>query len=149
MIKEAEVASDPSEEEYENQEEPWDGIKETHDPPVDHEDEYMDEDKFTTVTVEAVDVSKHGLEKATLDEDGESMVSDTQKPHAEHQQATFSQGRTGSENGKRVWTKEPPNGPRKRKKKFRYESKAERKATRYKERSGNKAKARARKETKG
>ena len=146
MIKEANVASDSSEEEYEDQGEPWDGIKENHDPLVDHEDEYMDEDKFTTVTVEAVDVSKHGLEKAIPDEDGESMVSDTQKSHAEHQQATVSHGRTGSKNGKRIWTKEPPNGPRKRKKKFRYESKAERKATRYKERSGNKAKARARKE---
>ena len=149
MIREANVASDPSEEEYEDQGEPWDGIKENHDPLVDHEDEYMDEDKFTTVTVEAVDVSKHGLEKTIPDEDSESVVSDTQKPHAEHQQATVLQGRTGAENGKRVWTKDPPNGPRKRKKKFRYESKAERKATRYKERSGNKVKARARKDTQG
>ena len=149
MIREANVASNPSEEEYEDQGEPWDGIKENHDPLVDHEDEYMDEDKFTTVTVEAVDVSKHGLEKTIADEDGESVVSDTQKPRAEHQQATVLQGRTGAEKGKRVWTKEPPNGPRKRKKKFRYESKAERKATRYKERSGNKAKARARKEPQG
>ena len=147
MIREANVASDPSEEENEDQGDPWDGIKEKHDPLVDHEDEYMDEDRFTTVTVEAVDVSRHGLEKAILDEDGESVGSDPKKPHAEHQQATVPQGRTGSENGKRVWTKEPPNGPRKRKKKFRYESKAERKATRYKERSGNKAKARARKES--
>lgn len=146
LIREANVASDPNEEIYEDQGEPWDGIKEQRDPLVDHEDEYMDENKFTTVTVEAVDVSKHGLEKATLDEDGESIVPDNQKAHAEPQKATVSQGRTGSENGKRVWTKEPPNGPRKRKKKFRYESKAERKATRYKERSGNKAKARARKE---
>ena len=147
MIKEANGASDPSEEEYEDQEEPWDGIKEDHDPLVDHEDEYMDEDRFTTVTVEAVDVSKHGLEKAIPDEDGESMVSDTQKSHAEYQQATVSQGRKGSEDGKRVWTKKPPNGARKRKKKFRYETKAERKATRYKERAGNKVKARARKES--
>ena len=146
MIKEANVASGPSEEDYEDTGEPWDGIKDNHGPLVDHEDEYTDEDKLTTVTVEAVDVSKHGLEKVIPDGDDESMASDTQKPHAEHQQATVSHGRTGSENGKRVWTKEPPNGPRKRKKKFRYESKAERKATRYKERSGNKAKARARKE---
>ena len=147
MIREANVASDPSDEGNEDQGEQWDGRMEKHDPLVDHEDEYMDEDKFTTVTVEAVDVSKHGLEKAILDEDSESMASDTQKPDAKTQQATVSQGRTGSQNGKRVWTKEPPNGPRKRKKKFRYESKAERKATRYKERSGNKAKARARKES--
>ena len=147
IIREANVASDPSEEEYEDQGEPWDGIKENHDPLVNHEDEYIDEDKFTTVTVEAVDVSKNGLEKVIPDEDGENMVLDSQRPHVEPQKATVSQGITGSEKGKRVWTKEPPNGPRKRKKKFRYESKAERKATRYKERSGNKAKARARKES--
>ena len=146
LLREANRASDPNEEENGDEGEPWDGIEEQHDPLVDHEDEYMDEDKFTTVTVEAVDVSKHGLEKAIPDEDDESMVSDTQKAHAEPQKATVSLGRTSSGNGKRVWTKEPPNGPRKRKKKFRYESKAERKATRYKERSGNKAKARARKE---
>ena len=47
---------------------------------------------------------------------------------------------------KRVWTKERPSGPKKKKKKFKYESKAERKVTRYKERSGNRAKAKARKE---
>jgi ribosomal RNA-processing protein 17 len=39
------------------------------------------------------------------------------------------------ENGKRIWTKERPKTewPKKKKKKFRYESKADRKVTRYKE----------------
>ena len=143
MIREANVASDSSEQEYE---EPWDGIKENRDLLVDHEDEYMDEDRFTTVTVEAVDVSKDGLQKTIQDEESESEVSGTKRPDVESQKDTALQGRTGSEKGKRVWTKEPPSGPRKRKKKFRYETKAERKATRYKERSGNKAKAKARKE---
>jgi ribosomal RNA-processing protein 17 len=38
-------------------------------------------------------------------------------------------------NGKRIWTKEKPKTewPKKKKKKFRYESKADRKVTRYKE----------------
>ena len=146
------VASDSNEEEeeeekedYEAEEEQWDGIKDNQNPPVDHEDEYMDEDRFTTVTVEAVHISKDGLQKAVQEEEDGSDVADTNRSDMEPPESTASQGRTGSEKGKRVWTKEPPSGPRKKRKKFRYESKAERKATRYKEKSGNKAKARARK----
>ncbi|KAL9137089.1 MAG: hypothetical protein Q9175_001711 [Cornicularia normoerica] len=147
MIREAGgIAPDSSEEEDEGEEEPWDGIKDDHNPPVDHEDEYMDEDRFTTVTVEAVDVSKDGLQRAVQDEDNKSVASGTDTPDGESHGTTALQGRTGSEKGKRIWIKEPLSGPRKRKKKFRYENKAERKATRYKERYGNKAKARARKE---
>ena len=144
MIREANVDSDASEQDSEDEEEPWDGIEENHDPQVDHEDEYMDDDRFTTVTVEAVDVSKDGLQKASQDKDNESEASGQNTPDRESQPSMALQGKTGSEKVKKMWTKEPPNGTRKRKKKFRYESKAERKATRYKERSGNKAKARAR-----
>ena len=150
MMKNAgRVASDSNEEgegqeDHETEEEPWDGIKDNQNPPVDHEDEYMDEDRFTTVTVEAVDVSKEGLQKAVQEEEDGSEAVDTNSDR-EPPQSMASQGRTGSEKGKRIWTKEPPSGPRKKRKKFRYESKAERKATRYKEKSGNKAKARARK----
>ena len=150
MIREANVASDSSEQEPEGHEETWDGIKENHDPPVDHENEYIDEDRFTTVTVEAVDVSKDGLHKVKDDDEDEEEEEKrealgTHGDDVEPQRTTALQGRTGSEKSKRVWTKEPPKGSKKRNK-FRYESKAERKATRYKERSGNKAKARARKE---
>ena len=147
MIREADgVASDPSEQEDEGEKEPWDGITDRHDLVVDHEDEYMDEDRFTTVTVEAVDVSKDGLQKAVQNEENESEALGTDRPDRDPQSSTALQGRTGSGKGKRIWTKETPTDPKKRKKKFRYENKAERKATRYKERSGNKAKARARKE---
>ena len=144
------VASDSNEEgeeqeDHETDEEAWDGIKDNQNPSVDHEDEYMDEDRFTTVTVEAVDVSKEGLQKAVQEEEDGSEAVDTNRPDREPPESTASQGRPGSEKGKRIWTKEPPSGPRKKRKKFRYESKAERKATRYKEKSGNKAKARARK----
>ena len=145
MIRKANVDSDTSEQDSEDKEEPWDGIEENRDPQVDHEDEYIDEDRFTTVTVEAVDVSKDGLQKANQDEDNESEASGHDTPDSESRPIMAQQGKTGSEKVKRVWTKEPPSGPRKRKKKFRYESKAERKATRYKERLGNKAKARVRK----
>ena len=47
---------------------------------------------------------------------------------------------------KRTWTKEKPKAIKKKRKKFRYESKGERKITRQKERSGGKAKAKSRKE---
>ena len=143
------VASDSNEgeeqEDHETEEEPWDGIKDNQNPPVDHEDEYMDEDRFTTVTVEAVDVSKDGLQKVLQEEEDESEAVNTVRSDREPPESRASQGRTRSEKGKRIWTKEPPSGPRKKRKKFRYETKAERKATRYKEKSGNKAKARARK----
>ena len=144
------VASDSNEEgedkeDYENEEESWDGIEDNQNPLVDHEDEYIDEDRFTTVTVEAVDISKDGLQKALQEEEDGSEAVDTNRSDKEPPESTTSQGRTGSEKGKRIWTKEPPSSPRKKRKKFRYESKAERKATRYKEKSGNKTKARARK----
>lgn len=104
---------------------------------IDHEEEFIDEDLYTTVTVEAVDVSKEGLHKISQ-EDEEADDESNNKP------AT---GRPSTRQGaKRIWTKERPNGPKKKKKPFRYESKAERKVTRFKERSGNKSKAKARKE---
>ena len=117
----------------------WDGIAE--DPVVDHEDEYVDDDRFTTVTVEAVDVSRDGLHKVA-GEDDEIGASATEGPDEE---PPGDRKPTGSQKGKRTWTKEPPNGPKKKKKKFKYESKAERKFTRYKERSGNRDRAKARK----
>jgi len=144
MIREAGAVLDSGEEGNESEEKPWDGIKDNHDPLVDHEDEYMDEDRFTTVTVEAVDVSRDGLQKVARDEENKSEASGTESHDGERTSA--SHGRAGFEKGKRIWTKEPPSGTRKRKKKFRYENRAERKATRHKERLGNTAKARARKE---
>ena len=147
MIREANGPLELSEQDFDGEEEPWDGIGENHEPLVDHEDEYIDEDRFTTVTVEAVDISKDGLQKAVQDEENESETSDKDVPDGRPRKSMALQGRTGSEKGKRTWTKEPPSGPKKkRKQKFRYESKAERKVTRYKEKSGNKAKAKARKE---
>ena len=145
LIQEANVTSDLSEQDPEGGEEPWHGIKEDHEMLVDREDEYMDGDRFTTVTVEAVDVSKDGLQKAIQDDENDTEASGKDGPDGESQETESVQGETASEKRRRVWTKEPPSGPRKRKKKFRYENKAERKATRYKEKSGNKAKARARK----
>lgn len=123
------------EEDQEEDEETWDGIAEP--PMVDDEVEFVDEDRYTTVTVEAVQVSRDGLHKITQEDEMDGNGSDT--PTAARAPPSADQ------HGKRIWTKERPGGPKK-KKKFRYESKAERKVTRYKERSGNKSKAKARKE---
>lgn len=115
-------------------------------PEVDHEAEYFDEDRFTTVTVEAVDISKDGLHKIVKDDDEENAeirVQDAGKGVSEN---PIRGDRARGEGGKRIWTKERPGEPKKKKKKFKYESKADRKFTRHKERSGNSAKAKARKE---
>lgn len=109
--------------------------------PIDEEAEYIDEDRHTTVTIEAVDVTRDGLQMV-IEEDTER--GDDDRGSGEETTETVDGKSTGKT--KRVWTKERPGGPKKKKKKFRYESKAERKVTRHKERSGNKAKAKARKE---
>ncbi|KAL9099736.1 MAG: hypothetical protein Q9163_004802 [Psora crenata] len=98
-------------------------------PAISHQDAYVDEEKFTTVTVEAVDVFKDGLHKVATEADGYNEAQDN-----DPSKVTLSDSRN-SRRGERVWTKEPSASADK-KKKFRYESKAERKATRRKERSG-------------
>lgn len=119
----------------------WTGIAQV--PDINHETDYEDEDKHTTVTIEAVNVTRDGLQKVVDVEGGEI---DGDNGSLSHGRVSVGQplGR-GTSTSKRVWTKERPGAPKK-KKKFRYESKAERKVTRYKERSGNKAKAKARKD---
>jgi len=117
--------------ETEEDEDAWGGIEDEEKaaaPEVlDHEEEYVDEDRYTTVTIEAVDVSKEGLKKvAEDDEEGD------QAP-----ELVPAEGK--EDDGKKKWPKKP------RKQKFRYESKAERKFTRGKQKEGNKAKADARK----
>lgn len=116
-----------SDQEEESGEEVWGGIED--DPEadlVDHEKEYIDEDRYTTVTVEAVEVSKEGLQRRKEDVNSEETEDVKVKP-AEKEVAK----------GKK-WPK------KEKKKKFRYESKAERKITRGKQKAGSKARADAR-----
>lgn len=89
---------------------------------MDHEENYVDEEKYTKVLVEDVTVSKQGLEKVTQKET-EEVVS-TPKPVASVKKRAV----------------------KKRKPKFRYESKAERKITRQKQHSGNRTQAKLRRE---
>jgi ribosomal RNA-processing protein 17 len=123
-----ENAGEKSESEDENEEE-WDGIEEP--PAVDYEAEYIDEDKYTTVTVEEMDPSREGLLKAVLGEDEETE--EKKEYPAPDEEADKKPKRKA---GERI--------ARKKKRNFRYESKDVRRATARKQRSvkSNKAKAR-------
>jgi ribosomal RNA-processing protein 17 len=110
----------------------WDGIPDEAPETIDHEEEYIseDEDKYTTVTVEAVEVNKEGLQRVR-DEDEEEWE--------EVPKLVETEGKgEGKEKEGKKWPK------KEKKKKFRYESKAERKVTRGKQKAGNKARADAR-----
>ena len=142
LRKQKRASSESSDEESLLEVEQWDGIVE--DTSMDHKDEYVDEDRYTTVTVEAVDVSRDGLHKTNMDDEEDQAPPIEGLIEGETTKSGTREWQDGKQE-KRLRTKEPPSGPKKRKKKFRYESKAERKVNRYKERSGNKAKAKARK----
>lgn len=105
--------------------EEWEGFAEP--PPVDYEAEYIDEDKYTTVTVEDLDPSKGD------EVDGEKAVD--QK----------AQNQTPSIPRKNPRAKGKPDKS-KSKKKFRYETKSERKVTQSKTRAAKGAKAKERRE---
>ncbi|KAI1004063.1 hypothetical protein K3495_g4143 [Podosphaera aphanis] len=93
---------------------------------VDHEDEYIDEEKYTSVTVEEVDVSKMGLSKV-LDHD-KNTEEDRDSLKIENTRVDV--------------TKKQTSKPRK---KFRYESKIERKLDRAKQKVSKRKRADARK----
>lgn len=111
--------------------------------PIDHEDEYIDEDKFTTVTVEEVGISREGFDKsgdADSGTDNESEGDTSRTLDAGRTPAKPGGGRTAVGKGKFEVRK-------KKKKKFRYESKADRKVTRAKERAKGSKAAKARRKT--
>lgn len=110
----------------------WDGIKEDSPPEaIDHEAEYIDEDRYTTVTVEEVGVSKDGLHTAAEDEE-EAIKA---KKKAEDAVKASNEAKA---NPKKQWPK------KEKKKPFRYESKVERKIGRAKQKSKNSKQASSR-----
>lgn len=126
-MKEAQVAglgSGDEEEETGNdtakreQDDEWIGIE---DPapapklePVDHEEEYIDEDLYTTVKIEAVSVDRDGLHnKAELEAEDSGD---------EENQKEVNSKASGDKKGRNDL-------PKKKKKKFRYESKLDRQLT--------------------
>ena len=85
----------------------WGGFEDAPEPEqeiIDHENEYIDEDRYTTVKVESVSVTRDGLERPKLE------LSDDEEE---------ARDKNTEDKGK----KRPPKKP---KKKFRYESKVER-----------------------
>jgi ribosomal RNA-processing protein 17 len=138
-----------TEDEEEEEEDEWAGIEEDGNDGesakagedgvlVDGEDEYVDEDKYTTVTVEPMALS------SADEEEGDEHEADgvTEKKS----QAQDSDGASK----KRIWSKDKPTDgskPRKKKRQFRYETKAERQVTRNEQKRKSKA-ARARREKK-
>ena len=117
----------------------WDGLAEV--PKIDHEAEYIDEDRYTTVVVEAIDLSREGLLKAEQErQDASASTEDAQRDAAAKP--------SNQKQGKRVWHKEKPKKDgqvvKRKRKKFRYESKPERKVSRLKQKSKNSKQAKAR-----
>lgn len=110
MLRESEAAG-AVEQESDEEDEEWDGIP---DQPeldiVDHEEEYIDEDRYTTVKVESVSVTRDGFEKPQIDSEDKSQ----DKKDEENKDGTKEKARRE---------------PKKKKKKFRYDSKFDRQLT--------------------
>ena len=104
---------------------------------MDYEAEYIDEDKYTTVTVEEMDPSREGLLRSAGNESDDEEEEQTETKPAPDTKSTAAGEKT---------KKKTDNKPKKKKKKFRYESKEERKLTRVKERAAKSRKAQARRD---
>lgn len=115
---------------------------------VDRELEYEDEDISTMVTVEAVEVDRDGFKKIKAnreeDEEQNSDVVPSEKPSDDALHGAVHGQDVG---GKARWTKETPRNAKLKvkKKPFKYESKADRKVTRFKSRAKGKKQAKERK----
>ncbi|KAI1946126.1 hypothetical protein LOZ57_003878 [Ophidiomyces ophidiicola] len=117
------------------EDEEWEGFPEP--PVIDYEAEYIDENKYTTVTVEDMDPSKEGLYKAAGNNDSDEENGHPRPTSAETK--SIKKGKSTKDDRSQ--------SKKKKKKKFRYESPMERKAARIKERMGNRKQAKARRET--
>ncbi|KAI0446592.1 nucleolar protein 12-domain-containing protein [Xylaria telfairii] len=111
--------------------EEWGGFQDKPSQPdvIDHEEEYIDEDRFTTVTVESVNVSKDGLTSSRPDEESETEEEeeDANKKAQEAQpEKNHSKERHST----------------KKKQKFRYETKLERQITNIKQKARSKRRPR-------
>jgi ribosomal RNA-processing protein 17 len=138
-VKQVVVGSDLEDEEAEEDTE-WEGIADQEVPRVDRDEEYIDEEKFTTVTVEEVGISRNGFVRAnetSEEEDDPGSKTKSVVPITPDKEMAKSPDRRKAK---------PPRNKKKRN--FRYENKEERNAARMKERSRNKAHANARKSKK-
>ncbi|KAI1096868.1 nucleolar protein 12-domain-containing protein [Rostrohypoxylon terebratum] len=121
ILKEAQQAGYVGGEETSEDDAEWGGFQDT--PamePIDHEEEYIDEERYTTVTIESVNVSKDGLSSSKPeDESGEEDEDEAARGDSQHP--------PGSQ--------EKIRPPKKKKPKFRYETKSERQLSQRKQKA--------------
>ncbi|KAH8664314.1 nucleolar protein 12-domain-containing protein [Xylariales sp. PMI_506] len=92
----------------------WSGLPDTPlEVPVDHEEEYIDEDKYTSVIIESVSVTRDGLQKPA-EEPSEEEIKEKERRAAEARKAQ---------------EKADQSKKKKKKKNFTYETKLERQLT--------------------
>ncbi|KAF4469253.1 nucleolar 12 [Fusarium albosuccineum] len=120
LLQESEAAGAVEQESDDEASDEWDGFP---DQPnldiVDHEEEYIDEDRYTTVTVESVSVTRDGLHKPQVDESEDEDDAKDKDKIAKDSTANKSRQER----------------PKKKKKKFRYESRFDRQLTDRKQRA--------------
>jgi ribosomal RNA-processing protein 17 len=116
------------------EDEEWEGIPDVDE--IDREEEYVDEARYTTVTVESVDITKDGFARPGEGTDEDKV------------EAPIPTGREAQKLDVERRKKDKDNKVKKKikKKKFRYEGKIERRLAGDKERSKNSKQAAARKE---
>lgn len=110
---------------------------------MDYEAEYIDEDKYTTVTVEEMDPSREGLLKSGREEESDEGSDD--KSNGQTQQTSEADANSKALADKKKKSQKADQ-PKKKKKKFRYENKEDRKLTQAKQRLSKHRKAQARRE---
>jgi ribosomal RNA-processing protein 17 len=121
LLREARKAgTSDTESENESGDEDFGGFEDEPIQPVDLEEEYIDEDRYTTVTIEAVNVDKDGMHRPDA-EDDEGADEDDEDAGGKKSKAADAGG--APDKNRKEWPKKP------RKKKFRYETKIERKLT--------------------
>lgn len=139
---------------HENDTEEWLGLDDTVAERIDHEAEYIDEDKYTTVTVEEVDISRDGITKTHDNVEDEDDHDDNEESEANDKATTsktIPSATKPTKSDKRVKAghvsgkKEADQKRKKKKRNFRYESPAERKLTRLKVKAKKTKQAKARK----
>ena len=74
-------------------------------PDIDYQDEYIDEDKYTTVTVEAVEVSREGLQKDCVENDNAETAPSDADADAAQKVGMKREKSEDADAKKRKWTK--------------------------------------------
>ncbi|KAK3378556.1 nucleolar protein 12-domain-containing protein [Podospora didyma] len=123
LLREARIAGEHGGSDSESGEE-WGGLSDSEvvAEPLDREEEYIDEDRYTTVTVEAVSVDRDGLHNSKALSDEKKEAQSKQPPAAVPEEPTKE---------KKEWPKKKP--------KFRYESKVDRRITERKQKAKSKS----------